>query len=129
VAVGELVCTLHAEVSCTAFGLCFLENFAEDYTCEEGGGDASSTPRETFGLANDVLFFSSVASTHKGDRVCDVVVLLHQVTKCESDWVLDHTLDGELPVGYLFVFDLRDMAMIPDVEEFRTCEEAFIVEI
>ena len=68
-------------------------------------------------------------STDEGDWVCDVVVLLHQVAKSQCEWILDHALDGEFPMGNVFVFDLGNVSMIPDVEELRACEEAFVVEI
>lgn len=129
VAIGQFVCTLHAHVLGTSFGLGLAENITEDDTSPESGGYASRTPREAFCLPDDVLFFPSVTSTDERDGVCVLLILFQQIGEGHGDGVFDHAFDRKGPVGNGIVLDLWNMAMVTNVEQLGTCQEAFVVEV
>ena len=56
-------------------------------------------------------------------------VFFHQLAKSERHGPLDHAFHGKLPIRNVFIPDLRYMAMVADVEEFRTREETLVVEV
>lgn len=51
--------------------------------------DTSSAPRETLGLADNVLFLSSVASTDKSHRTCNLVIFSDEVFELDRKRILD----------------------------------------
>lgn len=58
-------------------------------TSPQSIGDTSSAPRETLGLADNVLFLSSVTSTDKSHRTCDLVIFSDKILELDRKRILD----------------------------------------
>lgn len=140
----QFVCTFHAHISCSSLQSSLFQNLMHHDTSPQSIRHTSSAPRETLGLADNVLLLSSVASTDKGHRTCDLVIFPDEVFELDCEWffdksstflvesLLDHEIKAlpfhcELPLWDIFIIDLGHRTMVSYVKQFRTCQPSFVV--
>lgn len=139
----KFIGTLHTDESRLFPRTCSFDQFGHCNASKQRCRNPGSTPREPFTFSNLVLFFSPVPSADECYRAGDLFIFGDELTKCKGEWSLDKAtktvLDicyraktrilpfhRELPIWYVWVLNVGHSAMISNVEELGTSQEAFI---
>jgi hypothetical protein len=129
VSIWKLVCSLEADISCSTLWLCGSKQISDRDSGPQSCGQTSCAPREALRLPDHVLFLSTIAGTYEGDRVGCLFIVVDEVSHAHLDGVFNKTFDSELPVINVIVLALWYSAMVADVVEILTCEEAFVIKV
>lgn len=98
---------------------------------EERRAESCRSPRETERLGDDVLLFTTVTGADEGDGKGDRLELgrVDEVGEGEGARTVDETGDVESPFRRFVEGDLRDDAVIADVEETGRREESGVPKV